>query len=122
MTDRTPLPTPATAIDMYLNDIALSLRIVADLVTASQEPEPAPPSDTAAAVTELREPEPPATAPARRKTVTRDDLQAQEAAAMLDVPLGDDEGDAAAHAIDPRDLELPPVNLQADDKPRRRAK
>lgn len=50
MNDRNPLPAPATAIDMYLHDIAQSLRNLVDLATPAPEP---PAADD---VTELREP------------------------------------------------------------------
>lgn len=52
MINRSQLPTPATAIDMYLNDIAQSLRDLVDLVTA-----PALQPPVAEELVELREPE-----------------------------------------------------------------
>lgn len=120
---RQDLPTPATAVDMYLHDMAISLRGLNDLFgVIAQQPEPQPAPETV----ELREPAPTSEVPkstAKRKASHRDELQAQDAAQPepdpLDLPVGDHEGDA--HALDPRDIELPPVNLQEDTKPRRRA-
>lgn len=50
MNERDPLPAPATAIDMYLHDIAQSLRDLVDLATPAPQPEPDP------ELAELREP------------------------------------------------------------------
>jgi hypothetical protein len=96
---------------MYLNDIALSLRHLVDLMIPE---EPAP---EAAEVAELREPtaEIPQSKPS--KATHRDALQAADQA--LDLPQDDADGEP----LDPRDVALPPVHLDEDTKPtRRRAK
>lgn len=69
MSERNQLPAPATAIDMYLNDIAQSLRDLVDLVTAPQ-PEPAE------ELTELRESA--AKSKPRRKPAHRDEVRADD--------------------------------------------
>jgi hypothetical protein len=66
VTERGPLPAPVSYQDIYLHDIARSLR---ELAAALAQTKPAPDEG----LMELREP-----APAKPKPRTRDDLQAQE--------------------------------------------
>jgi hypothetical protein len=69
--DRPTLPAPMSANDIYMLDMCISLRILADAAIA---PVPLPVA-TPDALTALREP---ATAPTtKRKAVSRDDIQAE---------------------------------------------
>lgn len=77
MSERTKLPAPATAIDMYLADMAQSLRDLVDLLTPEPQPDPAE-------TEELREPAADAAATSenpksKRRKPTRDELQAADA-------------------------------------------